>query len=92
MLPQRVLSFKLRYIRIYRAGKVAYNVRGIAEIHFLIQRPRFDTDPLWCLWIVMINANTTICAKNSPTNASGVALALEMTDVLLGGWREVHAR
>lgn len=39
----------------------------------------------------MVDANAAICAKDTAANASGVAFALEMADVLLRGWGEVHA-
>lgn len=60
------------------------DVRRVAKIHFLIQRPRFDAYPLRRLWIVMVDANTTSCAKGTATDSSRVSFALEMTDMLFG--------
>lgn len=60
------------------------NVRRLAEIHLLIQRPRFNANPLRRLWIVMVNANTTVRAKDTTANTSRVAFTLEMTNVFLG--------
>ena len=39
----------------------------------------------------MVDTYSATRAKDTAANASGVAFALEMTDVLLGGRGEVHA-
>lgn len=59
-------------------------MRRFAEIHLLIQRPRFDANPLWRIWIAMVDADTAVGAKDTASDSSRLGLALEMTNVFLG--------
>ena len=64
------------------------DMNRLVQIHFLIQRPRFNTNPLRCLWVIMEDADAASCAEIATTDATRVALALEITNILLGrGWK-----